>query len=397
MLHLLKIALGSMASVAGVAAVLLAQPRLREWCYRETSYRVILSRTLQATDALTPEAITLRIADYVHRQVYQGGGSVIDADAWTHLVRGIGWCDQKAWAIGTLLALRGIHSRLVFLSNQRQDGGHVVLEVLLNGRWCLLDPSYDFLLRMPDGSAGGLDSLSEDVTLVMRQPVFLALRPEARAEVFESYARLFPPREPLQRPPVRWPSILDARRGDPRRAAAERAVVWLWNTFGTAWAYPLQDLYLALLRPPPPEADGGILGDLERGSSMRELALARRQYYRARNYHLYRRRDEAQRCYRWILARYPDTLYARRAAFWLGSLAASNGDTGTAVQTFDQLLQRWPELEWRTRVYERLARAYAKQGAGEKAEAYEREALGDPLVSTASRIARRAQAVGLRP
>ena len=130
-----KAVVGSLAlSVAVGGLMLLIQPKLREWVYRETSYRFILDSILNSLPAShEPIAVTTAIADYVHEQTYPGGDVVVDTDSWTHLVRGIGWCDQKGWTIGTLLALQGIHSRLVMLRDKRGVVRHTVLEVFLNG------------------------------------------------------------------------------------------------------------------------------------------------------------------------------------------------------------------------------------------------------------------------
>lgn len=83
--------------LACIGVLFTVHARLRIWLYREISYRVIKDKISQEAHSgrTGTLAITQAVADFVQQQVYPGGGPVIDTDSWTHLVRSVGWCDQK--------------------------------------------------------------------------------------------------------------------------------------------------------------------------------------------------------------------------------------------------------------------------------------------------------------
>lgn len=374
-------ALACLAAVSG--ALVLNHTKLREWVYRETSYRVVLASVLSSVDQSNPEEITSILADYVQGQIYPNGGPVIDTDSWTHLVRGIGWCDQRAWTIGTFLALTGIHSRLVMLRDEFGVSTHTVLEILLGGRWGFLDPNFNFILHKPDGSLASVEDLSGDLTLLVNDPVFSVLEPEGQAYILERYVRLFP----IRTPPTVWGSILDARQRDWRKALGRRIVTMFWRIFGRAGAHWLQDVYLAKLSPIPPVQDARLLLEIQQGFSDPQLAEARRLYYQARNYHLYGRYEKAQGRYQEIVRQYGSTQYAERSQFWLGRLELRQGKVQGAINRLTEFLHTWPESTWKTRAYKLLAIGYRRVGEMEHARDFERLALRDPLVSTTTRLA----------
>lgn len=373
------------AVAAGLAAVgigaLMAHPALRDYVYREGSYAVMLERI--APGERDPVRLTRQTVRFVHDTLYPGGGPVIDTDAWTDLVRGIGWCDQQDWTVATLLALRGVPGRLVMLDNEAGKSLHTVMEVHLDGEWRLVDPLYGLMFTRPDGALATREDLSSDLTLLTGHPILLQMAPAARQKVIEQYAGLFP----IRLPPRVWSSVLESR-------AVSRPKVWLaraaqrgWTIGGPAWSAALQDVYF-LWPVSLDELATEINLEHAGNHSRQDIRQAYQWYVQARNYHLYGRWRKAAAGYRRIIAAYPDLAIAQRSAAWLGLAQLEGGDPG-AVQTLQRFVDDHPQDTWSPRVLDGLARAYDRQGDRQAADAATRLAVEDPYNPAAQRAAER--------
>ena len=141
---------GFILAVIATLAAVLGYPRLRDFVYRETSYAVVMGGLVGAES--DPKRITNRALEYVYDQLHPSGGPILDADSWTHLVRGVGWCDQADWTVGTLIALKGLYGRLALLHGADGVSPHAVLLVSLNEGWRVVDPLLGVVFPKPDGS-----------------------------------------------------------------------------------------------------------------------------------------------------------------------------------------------------------------------------------------------------
>lgn len=358
-----------MAMAVLSSGLLLALPRGRDWIYREVSYQVVLERAVgRETD---PLRVTEQATRYVDSQLYPAGGPILDTDSWTLLIRGIGVCDQKAWAIGTLLALKGIHGRLVMLRNEQGVSTHTLLGVLLSERWCMVSTSGGSVFRKSDGSPATLEDLSGDSGLATSQPAFQLLASPGRESMFDLFQPLFP----IRKPPVIWPSVLSQRKRNRLQAVAEEVIHRTWSRLGKGLAHRFQDLYLALLP--------------KRWGSPEEHAST--LYVQARNYHLYHRLDKAAARYRELIALYPTSSYTRKSLFWTGAVDLQQGRADEAIQTLSRFLAEYPHSSWKTRAYDLLAKAYESKGDLQKNIYFTRLALTDPYVPTAARLAVRSR------
>lgn len=63
---------------------------------------------------------------------------------------GVGACNETARAMVALCQVAGLPSRVVFASAPRD--AHVVCEVLVSGKWVLVDPSQEYIFRRKDGT-----------------------------------------------------------------------------------------------------------------------------------------------------------------------------------------------------------------------------------------------------
>jgi hypothetical protein len=60
-------------------------------------------------------------------------------------------CGTATNAFVNLAESSGLHSRRLLLLDSNEQSKHVVVEVLIHGRWIIVDPSYHFIPRLPDG------------------------------------------------------------------------------------------------------------------------------------------------------------------------------------------------------------------------------------------------------
>jgi hypothetical protein len=60
-------------------------------------------------------------------------------------------CGTATNAFVNLAQSSGMHARRLLLLDQDRSSKHVVVEVLMGGRWVVVDPSYHFIMRLPDG------------------------------------------------------------------------------------------------------------------------------------------------------------------------------------------------------------------------------------------------------
>jgi hypothetical protein len=60
-------------------------------------------------------------------------------------------CGTATNAFVNLAQSSGLHARRLLLLDQYGLSKHVVVEVLMGNRWVVVDPSYHFILRLPDG------------------------------------------------------------------------------------------------------------------------------------------------------------------------------------------------------------------------------------------------------
>jgi hypothetical protein len=60
-------------------------------------------------------------------------------------------CGTATNAFVNLAQSSGLHARRLLLLDERGQSKHVVVETLVGGRWAVVDPSWHFLLRLPDG------------------------------------------------------------------------------------------------------------------------------------------------------------------------------------------------------------------------------------------------------
>ena len=80
-----------------------------------------------------------------------GGLAARDPEDTLNIQRLLEVCGTATNAFVNLAQSNGLHARRLLLLDQDGLSKHVVVEVLIGDRWVVVDPSYHFILRLPDG------------------------------------------------------------------------------------------------------------------------------------------------------------------------------------------------------------------------------------------------------
>ena len=100
------------------------------------------------------------------------------------LARGTDWCTDVARVCCALCQAAGFGARIVITANTRLPYcGHTVVECYYDGRWGVLDPTYGFAYRTPDGRPANVPALRAHPHIVA----------EAFARRYSDMHHLFPP------------------------------------------------------------------------------------------------------------------------------------------------------------------------------------------------------------
>ena len=354
---------------------IVANAPLRDFIYREVSYALLTDRLVG--DERDPAQIALRLNEFIAENVYPGGGPVLDTNSWNDLVRGIGWCDQDAWMLGTLLATRDIHGKIVFLEGQGGAPQHTVAEVLLDGEWRVFDPLYGLAFHRTYGD------LSRDPSSAIAHPVVQALPPATRTQLEAFFLKLYSNPED----PGRWTSLVVSKYGTRPRRAARAAVRLYVDLFGSWGANRIQDLYLGLLPDRLVALDDAIRVGNRPVFHTEEEDPALFLFYRARNYHLYGRADEAERLYGELVERHPSSYYAEKTAYFAAHLEWKlRRDPQAALDQFAAFIRRYPNSTWLPLAHDTLGGIYEELGDRSRAIEHYRVASANEWVHAASRL-----------
>src|SRR5262245_58543294 len=108
--------------------------------HREMIYMSIVDRFAPANE--TPLQQSEHLFHFDQTQAFDiKNYPTVYATPLTPLIRGVGWCDQQAGLLTTLLRRRNIPGRVLALfMKEGQPSNHSVAEALIQGRWILLDP-----------------------------------------------------------------------------------------------------------------------------------------------------------------------------------------------------------------------------------------------------------------
>ncbi len=129
-----------------------------------------------------------------------------------------GACGDACHVLGRALLTAGLEIRLVQMKVGDVYGGHIVMEVLIDGRWVVFDPSCNLSFRNPDGSLATFAEIGDNL------PYFQIQAPVIREGnlTFKELRRTNWEKIPIILPAVRmaldWTIGREAREGISLRA-----------------------------------------------------------------------------------------------------------------------------------------------------------------------------------
>ena len=291
------------------------------YAYKEVVYRAIaedIAKRAEGRGSIARSAMA-----YFYEHLYPvTGAAVIDKDVYNDLIRGIAWCDQRAWGMATILGKLGIDNRMLMVVNPNGESGHTVLEARAGGRWGLFDPTFGFEAVDKDGNAASYADVCSDPSLFYSSPAMPALKridPTLYGKVMSFTSANVYYKNP--RNPAIWSNPLNSK--DAKRRAITAVLDLYSKVFGKYFSYPFQEVYLAIY--------SGISGYDP-------------VYFKARNYDLMGRDESAIKYYTMLVE--GNSSYKEKALFFYGVLLSKKGNERFSTGLLKRLLKEYPNSKW---------------------------------------------------
>jgi len=270
-----------------------------------------------------PQRIVLRLAEYVHENLFNPPGyDLVDEAPIEVLRRGLGWCDQSAHLLVRLVDRRDIPARLLFLKDNQGISPHSVASVYFNGDWRIVDPWVFLIPRNQEMEIATWDE-------IFQGGVTYDILPPEEVE-FPEYPQLF-----VHEPSIflsnlaSHPSVFEAiRKGEPPPG----------KTVADSW----QRLFAL---PKPLGSDLFIDFYVQ---AMRDLYSTEADYVygAARTYHILGKYAQARRWYARAAATSPGSRLEEEILFFAGLAAYQQGRYRQAQQSLDRFLRGYPRSPW---------------------------------------------------
>lgn len=293
------------------------------YAYKEVTYRVIINNIIQGKN--DPREIVDLFLEYFHNYLFTPAEAMpVDRDVYNDLIRGIAWCDQRSWGLGTFLGKMGIGNRMLMTRNHEGISNHTLIEVLICGKWGLFDPMFGFVFK-DDNSLVSYEDVCRNPSLFYLNPNMVKLKdinPEKYDYIKEYFTKNIFYENALK--PVIWQDPVSSK--DFLRKIITGTLDFYISIFGKHFSYLYQDVYLSFFSP---------------------SAESDRVYFKARNYDLYSRDDLAASLYRQVIDSFPESQNCKDALFFLGKLYNRTNKANLSIDTLQALLERYPNTKWR--------------------------------------------------
>ncbi|MDD5269564.1 MAG: tetratricopeptide repeat protein [Candidatus Omnitrophica bacterium] len=323
---------------------MLANRSTAYFAYKEITYKTMADRI--ACGSKAPERSAMRISEYFHRYLFTPlGAQAVDKDTYNDIIRGIAYCDQRAWGMSAFLAKRDINSRMVMTVNPDGMSNHTALEVFIDGGWRYFDPQYALIIRRKDGELASYSDICKDPSLLVDSQRMQLLK---KACPFE-YGTISKYLEknvfnPGIIKPVVWSSPARSRG---RVARAISGTLDIYVAFlGRKFSCLFQDAYLGIY-----SGKGGHNTD----------------YLLARNYDIYGRFDKAVDYYRKFIGNSPLDAERYPAMLYLSIIYTNNGDYEAAISTLRAMMGESASKKWSSTIYYWLGYNYEARNDKEEA------------------------------
>lgn len=311
---------------------LLLPVKLANHTYYRLLYNIIADRETRGCSSDEGKALNLfrYTADRLFHQ-----GTPYECKPAESFIYGEAYCDFKARALNELLGVAGIKSRYAMLLDRNNSGisAHTLNEVLLNGKWCVFDPSLNIIFRDSDDDFISLDDMSGDFNLIRNERKFTALKNYDR-KGYDNFVLWF---EDV------FPIVYEPRRSTPRllqKHIFDDILDAYYKLFGGSFVNFYQNAYLNFKKKYPEGKDFQL-------------------FFLARNYHLAYRYNLALTNYNLLLRNFPQSKYKEDAIFFSGLLYFDLRDYPRAIEYFRIIVDRYP-VKWSAPAYYYLGKAYCR-------------------------------------
>lgn len=322
--------------------------------YKELTYDVIIDNVVGKEN--DPEKKVILISDFIFNSLstpYKA--NVVDKDIYNDLIRGVAWCDQRAWALVTFMGKLGMEGRVIFTKNHDRVSTHSVAEILINRKYCLFDPQFGFFGYNRNEEIASYEEICHDPQIFNLSPKMLKLKHIDKArylilkDTFDSNVYYLPYVEP-----VTWRNPVLNR--DLLRKSIARIIHMYAYLFGKYFVNFYQDAYAKLYL-----------------SADSDEAL----YESARNYDLYFRYRLAIAGYEKVIKKFPNTKKAENALYFLAILYNKTNEIDSSIKGLSSLISKYPETKWRGSAYYYLGYNYELLKDYSSAVIYYKKALDE--------------------
>ncbi|MFH0771314.1 MAG: hypothetical protein V1933_01695 [Candidatus Omnitrophota bacterium] len=310
--------------------VFLVNRKLGYYAYKQVFYRTLINHIVGSEN--DPEKAAIILMEYFYDNLFSPDKArIVDKDAYVNLIRGIAWCDQRAWTMGKFLGRLGIDNRMIMIKNPAGISNHTALEVFIDEKWRYFDPQYGIFIRGENGELLSYADICAKSYLFCSTPAMLAVKKVdvARYDNLKEFitANIFYA-NPLK--PDVWNNPL--KGDDFKRRAITGTLDFYCFIFRDFFSYLYQDLYASFYL------------NAKNGENL---------YLRARNYDLFGRTRLAEDYYKRSIT---DSRKGENAIFFLAVMYNKINEFQHSADTLRLLLARYPGTKWEPFVYYYLGR-----------------------------------------
>lgn len=313
---------------------LLLPQKLTQRTYQRLIFDVIVDR--QTKGLKTDRDKALKLYQYVVDHEFLQG-IPYSCKPLQSLIDGQAWCDFQARTLNALLGQAGVESRYAMLLNKNNISNHTLNEVLIEKKWCAFDPALNIIYSDEKGGFATLKQLSDNPQLILDGRKMLALKVYDRF-IHDDLAKTFGILFPMPLPPRR--SIPTIKQAHP----LDYALDFYYRLFKGSFLNFYQDFYL---------------GRKQNRNDRQDLQLL----FKARNFHLAYRLDQALRYYNQLLEEFPGSESAIDAVFFRGILYYEQDNYDRAIEEFTKAAAD-PKGKWFSAANYYLGKSYSAQGKG---------------------------------
>jgi len=339
-------------SFLGAPFILFLNKEIAYYAYKEITYRTIIDE-IRAEQKDTEKVATMTL-NFIYDRIFTPPNSpVIDKDVYSDFIRGIGWCDQRAWALGTLLGRLGIDNRMVMTRNPEGASNHTISELYIDGKWRFFDPFWGIMIQNNKGELVSYEDICNDPSLFYLCPKMVMIKKidsYSYEKIKKFYSRNIFYKNPTT--PTIWGNPF--KKKDLKRRLITKTLYFYRCVFGKKFAFLFQDIYLQFFN----EKKGNEL-----------------TYFKARNYDLFNRYNLAARTYIEFINNNPDSPNIENALIFYGTLLNRADFFDSSIKILKKLLQEHPDTKWKAIAYYYLGYNYELLNKYALAEGYYQQAI----------------------